>query len=96
MRKENLYNILLEPHVSEKANNGTNNCRQYAFKVIKSTNKSEVKAAVEKMFGVAVKSVNICNVKGARAIKFGRVAGMAGSWKKAYVVLEAGQEINLA
>ena len=95
MRKEQLFKILLEPHVSEKANNGSANCRQYAFKVIKKANKHDVKAAVEKMFGVTVKAVNICNSKGGYATKQGRVVGKYSSWKKAYVVLASGQEINL-
>lgn len=89
MRKEKLLKILLAPHLSEKA------ASQYVFKVAKTANKFDVKDAVEALFKVSVKAVNIVNVKGATASKFGRNTGRYASWKKAYVVLEAGQQINI-
>lgn len=88
MRKEKLLKVLLAPHLSEKA------ASQYVFKVVKSANKFDVKDAVEALFKVNVKAVNILNVKGATAAKFGRAVGRHASWKKAYVTLEAGQQIN--
>ncbi|OGT37154.1 MAG: 50S ribosomal protein L23 [Gammaproteobacteria bacterium RIFCSPHIGHO2_12_FULL_38_14] len=96
MRKEKLYKVLLEPHVSEKANKSMVNERQYAFKVDKNANKSDVKTAVEKMFNVNVKSVNICNFKGGNLTRQGKAVGKRASWKKAYIILTSGQEINLA
>ena len=90
MKKEELLTVLLSPHLSEKSAN------QHIFKVVKHATKKDVKSAIEKLFQVVVKSVNILNVKGATATKFGRSVGKRGSWKKAYVVLEAGHEINLA
>lgn len=97
MIREKLFDILLKPHVSEKASKSSvENCRQYAFKVAKKANKHDVKQAVEKAFGVAVKSINICNSKSVNATQFGKVVGKRAAWKKAYVVLQAGQEINLA
>lgn len=96
MSEERLLKVLLEPHISEKTTFTSAGYPQYVFKVVKDTNKKEIKAAVEFLFGVSVKDVNICNVKGAVARKFGRAVGQMMSWKKAYVVLEPGQEINVA
>ncbi|OGT44790.1 MAG: 50S ribosomal protein L23 [Gammaproteobacteria bacterium RIFCSPHIGHO2_12_FULL_38_11] len=93
MKKEKLLKILLAPHLSEKtaAISG-----QYVFQVAKSANKLDIKAAVEELFKVTVKAVNVINIKGANAIKMGRKTGRYASWKKAYVVLNAGQEIQLS
>ena len=55
----------------------------------------DVKDAVEALFKVSVKSVNIVNVKGGAAIRFGRSVGKRPSWKKAYVTLVSGQQINM-
>lgn len=93
MRKEKLLKVLLAPHVSEKA---ASTSSQYVFKVARTANKHEIKNAVEQLFQVNVKDVNVSNVKGAAATKFGRAAGRRSSWKKAYIVLQAGQEINIA
>ncbi|MCX7120214.1 MAG: 50S ribosomal protein L23 [Gammaproteobacteria bacterium] len=93
MRKEKLLKILLAPHLSEKTAAVSG---QYVFHVAKTANKIDVKAAVEELFKVTVKAVNITNVKGANAAKMGRTVGRYASWKKAYVLLNAGQEIHLA
>lgn len=89
MNKEDLLKVLLAPHLSEKA------AGQYIFKVARCANKHDIKAAVEKLFEVSVKAVNVINVKGAVATKFGRKMGRRASWKKAYVSLAVGQEINI-
>ena len=89
MNKEKQLKILLSPHLSEKS------AGQYIFEVAKSATKTDIKVAVEKLFQVTVKSVNVLNVKGATARKFGRAAGRQASWKKAYVVLNEGQQINI-
>jgi large subunit ribosomal protein L23 len=93
MRQEKLLNILLSPHVSEKAALQSD---QYVFEVARTATKTDVKAAVEQLFQVSVKAVNIVRVKGASATKMGRSVGRQGSWKKAYVMLKPGQEISLA
>ena len=88
MKKEALLKILLAPRLSEKSEG------QYIFKVAKYATKQDIKAAVEQLFQVTVKAVNVLNVKGAAATKFGRTTGRYESWKKAYVALAAGQEIH--
>lgn len=90
MKKEKLLKILQAPHLSEKA------AGQYIFKVAKCANKKDIKCAVETLFQVAVKSVNVVNVKKSRTNDIARTLGRQASWKKAYVMLQAGQEINLA
>ena len=92
MNEATLLNVLLAPHVSEKTdiNNGY---RQYAFKVLPQVTKPIIKQSVEKLFKVKVRSVNIVNVKSKEA-RFGRTIGRHQGWKKAYVTLERGQEID--
>jgi large subunit ribosomal protein L23 len=68
---------------------------QVIFKVLPDATKPEVKAAVEAMFKVQVESVQIANV-GGKVKRFGRFTGRRRGWKKAYVCLKPGQEINFA
>ena len=93
MIRERLLKVLLAPHLSEKATASSNGYPQYIFKVAKSANKQEIKAAVEQLFSVSVRKVTVTNMKGAQATKFGRAVGQKASFKKAYVVLEPGSEI---
>lgn len=93
IKKEKLLKILLSPHLSEKT---ARTADQHVFHVVKSANKIDVKAAVEALFNVKVKAVNVVNIKGAAINKSGRIKGRAASWKKAYVLLQPGQQINLA
>ena len=88
-----LMQVLLSPHISEKASvvAGANN--QYVFKVATDATKAEVQAAVEKMFEVTVSGVQVLNVKG-KSKRFGRMMGSRSNWKKAYVTLGEGQEID--
>ena len=65
------------------------------FRVVSDATKPEVKAAVESLFSVKVKSVQIANVKG-KVKRFGRTMGQRKGWKKAFVCLQPGQEINFA
>ena len=95
MNEERLLKILLEPHVSEKATASSQGYPQYIFKVAKDADKKEIKMAVEKLFNVAVKKVTVTNFKAPGATKFGRVTGRYESFKKAYVVLEIGNEISI-
>jgi large subunit ribosomal protein L23 len=92
---ERLLNILLAPQISEKATYVAEKNEQVIFRVASDATKPEVKAAVEKLFNVTVDSVQISNVKGKQK-RFGRYMGRRQDWKKAYVNLAAGQEINFA
>jgi large subunit ribosomal protein L23 len=93
MSQERLMKVLLAPHVSEKSANAADANAQYVFKVVNDANKSEVKQAVEKLFDVEVKNVRVINVKG-KVKRFGAAMGRRGDWKKAYVTLKSGQEID--
>jgi large subunit ribosomal protein L23 len=90
---ERLINLLLAPHVSEKASRATEKANQYVFRVRTEANKADIKAAVKLMFGVEVEAVRVVNVAGKRK-RFGNVAGRRSDWKKAYVSLKAGQTID--
>ena len=79
--------------ISEKATQIGEKHNQIIFKVIADATKPEVKAAVEAMWKVEVDSVQIANV-GGKTKRFGRFTGRRRGWKKAYVCLKAGQEIN--
>ncbi len=93
--EERLLNVLLAPQISEKATFVAEKNEQVIFRVASDATKPEVKAAVEKLFNVKVDSVQISNVKGKQK-RFGRFVGRRQDWKKAYVNLAAGQEINFA
>ena len=92
---ERLAVILLAPVVSEKGTYIADKHAQVIFKVMPNATKPEVKAAVEAMFKVEVESVQIANVGGKKK-RFGQYTGQRRGWKKAYVCLKAGQEINFA
>jgi large subunit ribosomal protein L23 len=93
MNEERLMRVLLSPHVSEKSTRIAEANGQIAFKVVSDASKPEIKRAVEKMFDVQVDSVRVLNVKGKRK-GFGRVRGRRKDWKKAYVSLKPGQDID--
>lgn len=93
--EERLMNVLLAPQISEKATYVAENFEQVIFRVASDATKPEVKAAVELLFKVNVDSVQISNVKGKQK-RFGRFIGRRQDWKKAYVNLAPGQEINFA
>ena len=93
MNQQRLMQVLLAPQVSEKATYVADKNEQVVFRVASDATKPEVKAAVELLFKVGVESVQIANVKGKQK-KFGRFVGSRKNWKKAYVCLKAGQEIN--
>ena len=100
MNLERIFGVLLAPHVSEKTARGAELSNQYAFRVASDATKPEIKAAVELMFGtkdkkIEVLSVQVSNVKG-KEKRFGRFMGRRNDWKKAYVSLKPGQEINFA
>ena len=93
MNQQRLMQVLLAPQISEKATYVADKHEQVVFRVASDATKPEVKAAVELLFKVTVKSVQISVVKGKQK-KFGRFMGSRNNWKKAYVCLNAGQEIN--
>ncbi|MDD2720410.1 MAG: 50S ribosomal protein L23 [Gallionella sp.] len=93
--QERLMKVLIAPQISEKATMVADKNEQVIFRVAKDASKPEVKAAVEFMFKVDVASVQILNVKG-KVKRTGRFIGRRNDWKKAYVCLAPGQEINFA
>jgi large subunit ribosomal protein L23 len=93
--QERLMKVLLAPQISEKATHVADKNEQVIFRVASDATKPEIKAAVELMFKVSVDSVQIANVKG-KVKRMGRYVGRRNNWKKAYVCLAAGQEINFA
>ncbi len=93
--QERLVKILLAPQISEKATHVAEKNEQVIFRVATDATKHEIKAAVEMMFKVTVNSVQVTNVKG-KVKRMGRQLGRRNDWKKAYVCLAAGQEINFA
>ena len=92
---EQLFAVVLAPVVSEKSTRVADKNRQYVFRVADAASKPEIKAAVELLFKTKVESVTVARVKGKKK-RFGRRMGRRNNWKKAYVRLAAGQEINFA
>ncbi len=92
---ERLALVLLAPIISEKGTYIADKHEQVIFKVLPDASKPEIKAAVEAMFKVEVESVQIANVDG-KIKRFDKFTGRRRSWKKAYVCLKPGQEINFA
>lgn len=93
--QERLYQVILAPQITEKATRVADKHQQIAFKVRTDATKPEVKAAVELLFKVEVDGVSVVNVKG-KVKRAGRTLGRRQDWKKAYVSLKPGQEINFA
>lgn len=93
MNQERLLKVLLAPHVSEKGARAAEVGNQVVFKVATDATKPEIKGAVEMLFNVKVRSVSVANVKGKRK-RFGAMQGRRSDWKKAYVSLAEGQEID--
>ncbi len=94
-KEERLMQVLLAPQISEKATYIADKNEQVIFRVASDATKPEVKAAVELLFKVEVKAVKVSNVKGKQK-RFGKMMGRRKGWKKAYVCLKPGQEINFA
>lgn len=94
MNQERIYQVLLGPHVSEKATLVADD-DYYVFKVVTTATKREVKKAVEQLFEVGVKSVRTLVVKG-KVKRTRHGVGQRSNWKKAYVKLEQGHEIDFA
>jgi len=88
-----VYKILKEPHISEKATVLTDQ-NKYVFKIMPRANKVETKKAVENLYGVRVKDVNIINVHRKRRVLRG-IEGFKTGYKKAIVTLEEGEKIEI-
>lgn len=89
--------VLIRPIVTEKTTLLQEDLQQYVFEVSRSANKIEIKDAVEKMYGVTVESVktNVMPSKTkVRYTKSGVISGRKNSYKKAYVRLADGEEID--
>jgi large subunit ribosomal protein L23 len=90
-----LAQVLISPIVSEKATSVAEKHNQVLFKVLRDATKTEIKAAVELLFKVEVKAVQVANQKG-KAKRFGGRIGRRDHAKKAYVSLKPGQELNFS
>lgn len=93
MNQQRLMQVLLAPQISEKATYVADKHEQVIFRVATDATKPEIKAAVELLFKVEVESVQVANVKG-KAKRFKGAVGRRKGWKKAFVSLKPGQEIN--
>ncbi len=95
MNQERLYKVLEGAHISEKATVIADESNQFVFKVVKDATKAEIKEAVEQLYDVVVRSVTVLNVKG-KVKRTVRGSSRRASWKKAYVRLEEGHDIDFA
>jgi large subunit ribosomal protein L23 len=93
MNQERLMKVLLSPVVSEKSSRVADANRQFVVKVLPGASKPEIRDAVELMFDVKVKGVQVANVQG-KAKRFGQTMGRRVNWKKAYVTLAEGHDID--
>ena len=95
MNQERVFQVLVAPHVSEKAAIVADSNNQYVFKVAVDATKAEIKKSVEQLFKVKVDNVSTLKVKGkVKRNRFGY--STKPTWKKAYVRLEQGQDIDFA
>jgi large subunit ribosomal protein L23 len=92
MNEERILKILLSPYISEKST-AVNEKNQYVFKVVRNATKPEIKQAVEKLFDVKVVSVQVINAK-PRKVRVGRINGIQKGWKKAYIRIAAGSQLD--
>lgn len=93
--QDRLLQVILAPQITEKATQLADKHQQIAFRVRTDATKVEIKAAVELMFKVEVDKVSTINVKG-KTKRAGRTMGKRKDWKKAYVTLKPGQELDFA
>ncbi|WP_292949301.1 MULTISPECIES: 50S ribosomal protein L23 [unclassified Neptuniibacter] len=93
MKQERIYQVLLGPHISEKATIVADGSQQVVFRVAKDATKPEIKTAVEELFNVKVKGVNVLNAKG-KTKRTQRGLGKRSDVRKAYVALADGSEID--
>jgi large subunit ribosomal protein L23 len=95
MNQERVFQVLEGPHVSEKAAIVADANNQYVFRVALNATKAEIKKSVEQLFKVKVDNVRTLRVKG--KVKRNRYGySTKPTWKKAYVRLKQGQDIDFA
>jgi large subunit ribosomal protein L23 len=93
-----LSEVLIKPILSEKANAQQEKLRRYAFRVARKANKLEIKKAVESFYGVTVVEVNTAVAPGknkSRFTKAGVISGRKPAFKKAFVTVAEGENIDL-
>ena len=95
MSDQRLLSVIKGPHLTEKSSGTSGEIAQYVFKIVNNATKQEVKNAIEKIFNVKVCSVRTVNMSG-KTVRAGRSFGKRKNWKKAYVSLAAGNQIDLA
>lgn len=95
MNQERILQVLLAPHISEKSTLVADANGQHVFKVLPGASKTEIKQAVEQLFEVKVAQVRVLNVKG-KTKRFSNREGKRSDWRKAYVTLAQGQDIDFA
>ena len=95
LNKYHLAGVLQAPIISEKSTIAAEKYNQFVFKVIKQATKKQVKNAVELIFSVEVDSVHVLNVKGKQK-RFSGSLGQRSDWKKAYVKLKPGHDIDFS
>lgn len=93
LNQERLMTVLVGPHISEKATILAEKNNQVCFKVRRDSSKKEIAQAVELMFEVKVDAVQVTNVRG-KSKRFGQTMGKRNDWKKAYVTLAEGHDID--
>jgi len=93
--QERLLKVILAPVISEKSTRLADKQNQVVFRVLPDATKQEIGAAVADLFKVEVVGVQVLNVKG-KVKRSGRVTGRRDNWKKAYVTLKQGQDIDFA
>lgn len=95
MRPIELMNVIQAPVISEKSTRAAERENRVVFKVKRTATKDQIKRAVELLFKVEVDSVQVLNVKG-KDKRFGRFVGTRSDWKKAYIKLKPGFDIDFA
>ena len=95
MNQERVFKVLLGPHISEKATVLADSKKQFIFKVATDATKLEIKKAVEVLFNVKVAGVRTVNVQG-KTKRTIRGMGKRNDWKKAYIALQPGQDLDFA
>lgn len=95
MKQQDLIRVLQAPVISEKGTMLADKEKRFVFRVKKTANKAHIKRAVEMMFDVKVDSVHVLMVKG-KVKRVGRFIGERSDWKKAYVKLKPGFDIDLS
>jgi large subunit ribosomal protein L23 len=91
--QERLMQVLLGPHVSEKSTAVADGSNQVVFKVRIDATKKQIRQAVEVLFDVKVERVSVVRVAG-KARRFGTTLGHRSDWKKAYVRLAPGSDLD--